>query len=38
VQHRATSTPFGLQPHRTESFKLSNDLIFIEKLRDAVGL
>ena len=28
---------FGLQPHRTESFKLSNDPFFIEKLRDVVG-
>lgn len=30
--------PFGLPPHRTEGFKLSNDHFFIEKLRDAVGL
>lgn len=29
---------FGLQPHRSESFKLSNDPFFIEKLRDVVGL
>jgi putative transposase len=29
---------FGLQPHRTESFKLSNDPFFVEKLRDVVGL
>lgn len=29
---------FGLQPHRTESFKLSNDPFFTEKLRDLVGL
>lgn len=29
---------FGLQPHRTESFKLSNDPQFIEKVRDIVGL
>lgn len=29
---------FGLQPHRTESFKLSNDAFFVEKLRDVVGL
>lgn len=28
---------FGLQPHRTEGFKLSNDPFFIEKLRDVVG-
>jgi transposase len=29
---------FGLQPHRQESFKLSTDAFFIEKLRDIVGL
>ncbi len=29
---------FGLQPHRTESFKLSDAPFFIEKLRDVVGL
>lgn len=29
---------FGLQPHRTKSFKLSNDPFFIEKVRDIVGL
>jgi transposase len=29
---------FGLQPHRTRSFKLSTDPFFIEKLRDVVGL
>lgn len=29
---------FGMQPHRTEGFKLSNDPFFIEKLRDVVGL
>ncbi|OWJ89180.1 IS630 family transposase [Pseudomonas sp. A46] len=29
---------FGLQPHRSESFKLSTDPFFIEKLRDIVGL
>ena len=29
---------FGLQPHRTEGFKLSTDPFFIEKLRDVVGL
>ena len=31
-------TLFGLQPHRTRSFKLSTDPFFIEKLRDVVGL
>lgn len=29
---------FGLQPHRTETFKLSNDSLFVEKVRDIVGL
>ena len=29
---------FGLRPHRSESFKLSTDPFFIEKLRDVVGL
>jgi transposase len=28
----------GLQPHRTESFKLSRDKRFVEKLTDVVGL
>ncbi len=31
-------TLFGLQPHRTRSFKLSTDPFFIEKVRDIVGL
>jgi transposase len=29
---------FGLQPHRAETFKLSTDPYFIEKVRDVVGL
>lgn len=29
---------FGLQPHRTETFKLSSDPLFIDKVRDIVGL
>ena len=29
---------FGLQPHRTETFKLSNDPLLVEKVRDIVGL
>jgi hypothetical protein len=28
----------GLQPHRTETFKLSSDPLFVEKVRDIVGL
>jgi transposase len=28
----------GLKPHRIESFKLSNDPLFVDKLRDIVGL
>ena len=29
---------FGIQPHRTKSFKLSTDHYFVEKVRDIVGL
>jgi len=29
---------FSLQPHRSETFKLSTDPLFIEKVRDIVGL
>ena len=29
---------FGLQPHRVDTFKLSNDPFFVEKVRDIVGL
>src|SRR5213083_916735 len=29
---------FALQPHRVETFKLSTDPLFIEKVRDIVGL
>ena len=29
---------FGVQPHRTETFKLSNNPFFIEKVRDIVDL
>ena len=29
---------FQLQPHRSETFKLSTDPFFVEKLRDVVGL
>jgi len=29
---------FGLQPHRADSFKLSTDPLFVEKVRDIVGL
>ena len=29
---------FGLQPHRSETFKLSNDPLLVEKVRDIVGL
>ena len=28
---------FGLEPHRTETFKLSKDPLFIEKVRDIIG-
>ena len=29
---------FGLKPHRSETFKLSKDPLFVEKVRDIVGL
>jgi putative transposase len=29
---------FGVQPHRTKSFTLSTDPLFVEKVRDVVGL
>ena len=29
---------FGLQPHRQETFKLSSDPFFVQKVRDIVGL
>lgn len=29
---------FGLQPHRTEGFKLSTDPFFVDKVHDVVGL
>jgi hypothetical protein len=29
---------FALQPHRVETFKLSKDPLFIDKVRDVVGL
>src|ERR1700757_255014 len=35
--HRVFQT-FALQPHRTKTFKLSNDPFFVEKVRDIVAL
>jgi putative transposase len=35
--HRVFQT-FALQPHRSKTFKLSNDPFFVEKVRDIVGL
>jgi len=35
--HRYLSM-FGVQPHRSKTFKLSNDPFFIEKVKDIVGL
>ena len=29
---------FGLQPWRSESFRLSTDPLFVEKVKDVVGL
>lgn len=31
-------TAFGLQPHRAETFKLSTDPLFVDKVQDVVGL
>ncbi|QEW29918.1 hypothetical protein RIdsm_05764 (plasmid) [Roseovarius indicus] len=31
-------TAFGLQPHRSETFKLSTDPLFVDKVQDVVGL
>ena len=28
---------FSLQPHRSETFKLSTDPLFVDKVRDIVG-
>ena len=35
--HRIWRT-FGLQPHRSDSFRLSNDPLFVDKVIDIVGL
>lgn len=35
--HRIWKT-FGLQPHRAETFQLSTDPAFVDKVRDVVGL
>lgn len=35
--HRIWKT-FGLQPHRSETFQLSTDPLFVDKVRDVVGL
>ncbi len=37
VVHRVWRA-FGLQPHRSTTFSLSNDPLFVEKVRDVVGL
>ncbi|RNF32862.1 IS630 family transposase [Paracoccus methylarcula] len=31
-------TAFGLRPHRSETFKLSTDPLFVDKMQDIVGL
>ena len=31
-------TAFGLQPHRIQTFKLSSDPLFVDKVRDIVWL
>ena len=37
-RHWNAGRAFALQPHRVETFKLSKDPLFIEKVRDIVGL
>jgi hypothetical protein len=31
-------TAFDLQPHHCETFKLSSDPLFVDKVRDSIGL
>ena len=38
VRHFRIWRAFSLQPHRVETFKLSTDPFFVEKVRDIVGL
>lgn len=38
VEHQPYLARFSLAPHRSETFKLSRDPLFIEKVRDIVGL
>jgi hypothetical protein len=42
IERTLRTTPvdatFGLQPHRSQTFKLSNDPLFVDKIRDIVGL
>ena len=35
-RHLRTRARFGLQPHRSETFKLSSDPFFVEKVRDSL--
>jgi transposase len=35
---RRIGAAFGLQPHRSETFKLSSDPLFVDMVRDIVGL
>jgi hypothetical protein len=35
---RRMRVAFGLQPHSSQSFKLSNDPLFVSEVRDIVGL
>ncbi len=38
LSHTTIRRTFGLQPHRAETFKLSSDPLFVDKVRDIVGL
>jgi len=38
IHGRADLEAFGLKPHQVDTFKISNDPQFIDKVRDVVGL
>lgn len=38
AHYNPSGNAFGLQPHRAESFKLSTDPLFVDKVQNIVGL
>ena len=38
LHHLPGHDPFSVQPHRSETFKLSSDPLFVDKVRDIIGL